>query len=135
MSLLSVRREVGEFRKRYKWMAGFVVIVFTVLVGRMMDLQVVEHEHYAEIARENVTKTLPLLATRGIVRDTEGRVIVTNRPSYDVYLTPSRLGDGDVERLETLMGLSEEARQRFEQRLSEVPERRLTHQIRFFTDV
>ena len=135
MSLLSVRREVGEFRKRYKWMAGFVVLVFTALVARMMDLQVVEHAHYAEIARENVTKTLPLLATRGIVRDRAGRVIVTNRPSYDVYLTPSRIRDGDVERLETLMGLSEDARARFEQRLSEVPERRQTHQIRFFTDV
>lgn len=135
MSLLSVRREVGEFRKRYKWMAAFVVLIFTGLVARMMDLQVVEHEHYAEIARENVTKTLPLLATRGIVRDTEGRVIVTNRPSYDVYLTPSRIREGDVERLETLMGLSEEARARFEQRLGEVPERRQTHQIRFFSDV
>ncbi len=135
MSLLSVRREVGEFRKRYKWMAGFVVIVFTAILGRMMDLQVIEHEHYAEIARENVTKTLPLLATRGIVRDMEGRVIVTNRPSYDVYLTPSHIREGDVERLETLMGLSEEARARFEQRLGEVPERRQTHQIRFFTDV
>ncbi|MFO0685979.1 MAG: penicillin-binding protein 2 [Sandaracinus sp.] len=135
MSLLSVRREVGEFRKRYKWMAAFVVIVFTGLAARMMDLQVIEHAHYAEIARENVTKTLPLRATRGVIRDTEGRVIVTNRPSYDVYLTPSRLRDGDVERLESLMGLSEEARAHFEQRLSEIPERRLTHQIRFFTDI
>lgn len=135
MSLLSVRREVGEFRKRYKWMAAFVVLVFTVLVGRMMQLQVVDHEHYAEIARENVTKTLPLLATRGIIHDAEGRIIVTNRPSYDVYLTPSRIREGDVERLETLMGLSEDARARFEQRLAEVPERRQTHQIRFFTDI
>jgi penicillin-binding protein 2 len=135
MSLLSVRREVGEFRKRYKWMALFVVVIFTVIVGRMMQVAVVDHEHYAEIARENVTKTLPLLATRGIVHDRNGRVIVTNRPSYDVYLTPSRLRDGDVERLESLMGLSEESRARFEQRLSEVPERRLTHQIRFFTDI
>jgi penicillin-binding protein 2 len=135
VSLLSVRREVGEFRKRYKWMALFVVVVFTVITGRMMQISVFETEHYSEIARENVTKTLPLRATRGIVRDSEGRVIVTNRPSYDVYVTPSRLRDGDVARLESLMGLTDEGRAAFEQRLTDVPERRFTHQIRFFTDI
>jgi penicillin-binding protein 2 len=135
VSLLSVRREVGEFRKRYKWMALFVVVVFTVITGRMMQISVLETEHYSEIARENVTKTLPLRATRGIVRDIEGRVIVTNRPSYDVYVTPSRLRDGDVARLESLMGLTAEGRAELEQRLTDVPERRFTHQIRFFTDI
>ena len=33
MITLSQRREVGEFRKRYRWMALFVVLVFGVIIG------------------------------------------------------------------------------------------------------
>lgn len=135
MSLLSVRREVGEFRKRYRWMALFVVVIFTILTGRMIQLQVVDHEHYEEIARENVTKTIPLHATRGIVRDVGGRVVISNRASWDVYVTPSFLREGHVQLIEELMGLSAEERASFEARLAAIPERRRSHQIRFFTDI
>jgi len=135
MSLLSARREVGEFRKRYKWMALGVVVVFSVLIGRMVQLQVVEHDHYASIARENITKTLTLPATRGILRDRSGRIVVTNRPSYDVYLTPSRLEEGDEARVADLMGLDAEGRADLTERLANVPQHRRAHQIRFFTDV
>ncbi|UJR82797.1 penicillin-binding protein 2 [Sandaracinus amylolyticus] len=135
MNLLSVRREVGEFRKRYKWMALFVICAFTFLLGRAFQLQVVEHDHYGAIARENITKTLTLPATRGVIRDRTGRIVVTNRPAYDVYVTPRLLREGDVERIVELMGLTAEERAEFERRLANVPEHRLAHQIRFFTDV
>jgi penicillin-binding protein 2 len=135
MSLLSQRREVGEFRKRYKWMALAVVVVFGVIVLRMMQLQLLEHDHYDRVARENITRTIGLPATRGIVRDTNGHVIATNRPSYDVYVTPARLAENDVETLSTLMGLDAEGRRSLEERLAAVPARRRTHQIRFFTDI
>ncbi|AKF04601.1 penicillin-binding protein 2 [Sandaracinus amylolyticus] len=135
MNLLSVRREVGEFRKRYKWMALFVICAFTFLLGRAFQLQVVEHDHYGAIARENITKTLTLPATRGVIRDRTGRIVVTNRPAYDVYVTPRLLREGDVERIVELMGLTGEERAEFERRLGNVPEHRLAHQIRFFTDV
>lgn len=135
MSLLSVRREVGEFRKRYRWMALFVIAVFTVLLGRMMQLQVRNHDEYAEIAHENVTKTIPLHATRGIVRDRAGRVVISNRASWDVLVTPMLLEEGHVPLIEELLGLDEAARADFEERLAAIPERRRSHQIRFFTDV
>jgi penicillin-binding protein 2 len=135
MSLLSVRREVGEFRKRYRWMALFVVSVFSVLLGRMMQLQVIEHEHFAEIAHENITKTIPLHATRGIVRDRAGRVVISNRASWDVYITPMLLEEGHVPLIEELLGLSEAERIDFEERLAAIPERRRSHQIPFFIDV
>jgi penicillin-binding protein 2 len=135
MTFLSARREVGEFRKRYKWMALFVVAVFTVLVGRLFQLQVIEHAHWSAIARENITKTLTLPATRGIIRDRNGRVVVTNRPSYDVYITPRLLRDGDADRIADLMGLGAQERRAFLERLAQIPQHRRSHQIRFFSDI
>ena len=135
MNLLSVRREVGEFRKRYKWMALFVSIIFAVLLGRMVQLQLVDYAHYEAIARENITRTLTLPATRGIVRDRNGAIVVTNRASYSVYITPHYFRAEDAALLTSLMGLSEEEQTEMTRRLADVPERRRTHQIRFFTDI
>lgn len=135
MNLLSVRREVGEFRKRYKWMALVVVLAFSLLIGRMIQLQLVDHDHYAQIARENITRTVRLAATRGIIRDASGRVLATNRAAYNVYVTPQYLAPGDLRRLAELMGLDAAERRALEQRVADVPARRRAHQIRVFSDV
>src|SRR5687768_14324847 len=102
MTLLSVRREVGEFKKRYKWMALVAVLAFGVLFFRAFQLQILENDHFAAIARENITKTITLPATRGIVRDTRGRVVATNRPAYDVYVTPQLLEADDTAKIAEL---------------------------------
>lgn len=135
MTLLSVRREVGEFRKRYKWMALVVLLAFAVLLARIVQLQIVEHDHWGAIARENITRTIGMPATRGIIRDAQGRVVATNRAAYNVYVTPQYLAPGDLARIAELMGIDEEARERLRARVAEVPTRRRSHQIRVFSDV
>ncbi len=133
--LLSPRREVGEFRKRYKWMALFAVIVFSVLIGRVIQLQLVQHDEWAGRAQENITKTIPLPATRGVLRDTAGRIVATNRPSYLVYVTPQLMTPEHVDLFADLMSLDGEQRRNLERRLREVPNRRRTHQIEFYDDI
>ena len=128
MNLVSVRRELGEFKKRYKWMALVVILVMVVVAGRIVQLQLVDHDYYASIARENITHTELLSATRGIVRDTNGRIVATNRAAHDLYLTPQYLAPGDLRRIAELMGLDEQGRSALEQRILErrcVPERRM----------
>lgn len=132
---LSPRREVGEFRKRYKWMALTALIVFSLLIGRMAHLQLVQHDAWAHIARENITKTISLPATRGLLRDTRGRTIAENRPSYVVYLTPQLLAPEDVTRIADLMNLDETERAALRRRLDEIPPHRRTHSIEMFGDI
>src|SRR5690606_5448818 len=120
---------------RYKWMALVVVLAFTILTGRMVQLQLVDYDHYARIARENITRTVGLPATRGIIRDANGRVLATNRAAYNVYVTPQYLAPGDIGRLAELMGIDAEARRALEQRVADIPERRRAHQIRVFSDI
>jgi penicillin-binding protein 2 len=130
MKLLSVSREVGEFRKRYRWMALGVVCAFAVLLSRVLYLQVYDHGHYAAIARENILKTLSVPATRGLIRDVEGRVIAQNRPSYRLFITPSKLrGPEDLAHLQELLGLDAQARSTLDAQLAKLPERRRTHQV------
>lgn len=145
--LLSPRRELGEFKKRYKWMALFVLLVFSALSTRLVWLQVVQHDHWAAVARENITKTVWMRATRGNIRDAQGRIIASNRPSYDVHLTPRAFLDYDSEthdyrldepalaRFAQLMRLTPAQRQELGRRILAVPARRRSHQIEMFPDV
>jgi penicillin-binding protein 2 len=134
-SILSPRREIGEFKKRYKWMALVVLAGFTVLLGRIVQLQLIEYDKWASNARDNITKTVTLPATRGIIRDTNGRIVATNRPAYTVYVVPQLLAPGDVKRIAELMGLAPDARARLEERLSRIPAHRRLQQVQVFTDI
>ncbi len=136
MNLISQRREVGEFRKRYKWMALVAVLFFGVLVVRAFQMEVLEYRRWSGIAVENITKTIVLPATRGVIRDDHGRVVAANRPAYNVFITPQLIDmDRDVQRIATLMGLTAAQRDEFRHRLETVPDRRRTHQIEMFSDV
>lgn len=90
MSMFGQRSDVGEFRRRFRWHALFVVIVFAILVGRLFQLQIVQGDEYMAAARENIVRRATLATTRGVVRDSQGKVLASSRPSYNVYLVPSR---------------------------------------------
>lgn len=136
MNLLSVSREVGEFRKRYKWMALAVAVTFLLLLSRVAYLQLIAHDRYAAIAKENIVRTQRLPATRGILRDSVGRVVATNRPSYKMYITPSRVRSrADLEQLAKLLRLDDSELLELEQRVRDVPARRRTHQIEVLSDL
>ena len=104
MTLLSVRRELGEFRKRYKWMALCVLLSMSGIVARLVHLQLVEHRRWAAEAERNIMKRIRLPATRGLIRDSQGKIVANNRPAYNVYLTPQLLDRRHIEMFCKLMG-------------------------------
>lgn len=135
MTMLSVRREVGEFKKRYKWMALFVLLAMGGVVVRLVQLQLIEHQAWAAEAERNITKIVRLPATRGLLRDHKGRVVAENRPSYNVFVTPQLLGDAEMALIEQLMGLDATQKQAFRKRVSGVPARRRSHLVQVFSDI
>ncbi len=135
MITLSQRREVGEFRKRYRWMALFVVLVFGGIIVRVAQVQLFQRDRWSGIAQQNIIKTLELPATRGVIRDIVGRVVASNRPSYDVYTTPRLLQPEDLDRIASLMDLSNEDRAALQTRLDEIPLSRRSQQFELFRDI
>jgi len=135
MITLSQRREVSEFRKRYRWMALFVTLVFGGIILRVAQVQLFQRDRWSGIAQQNIIKTLELPATRGVVRDIAGRVVASNRPSYDVYTTPRLLQPEDLDRIASLMGLSVEDREVLQTRIDEIPLSRRSHQLELFRDI
>lgn len=91
MALLGQRSDVGEFRRRYRWLVLTAIGTFLILVGRLVQLQIVQGDLHRVQARKNIVRERSLATTRGVIRDTQGRVLAANRPSYNVHMTPAEL--------------------------------------------
>jgi penicillin-binding protein 2 len=116
-------------------MALFVIFVFSLLIVRVAQVQLFQRDRWSGIAQQNITKTLELPATRGVIRDVTGRVVASNRPSYDVHAIPRLLEPKDVDRVASLMGLSSPDRAALRMRMNELPSGRRTQQLELYSDI
>lgn len=89
-AFLVPRSDVSEFRKRYRWLALVAFLAFAVVGVRLFQLQIVNGASYALTAHENVIRRVTIPTTRGIIRDAQGRVLASSRPSFNVLVVPGR---------------------------------------------
>ena len=80
------RAELDLLRSRLSFIAYAIVGVLLFLLAGFWHFQMAQTGYYVELSNNNRFKQIPLLAPRGQILDREGRVIVSNRPSYDVVL-------------------------------------------------
>ena len=84
-----------------------IVIVFSIYVGRLFTLQVIQYDEWSAQADDNRTNVINLQAPRGIVYDRNGIVLAQNIPSYDIVIIPANLPDDEGEIQEIFRELSE----------------------------
>jgi penicillin-binding protein 2 len=65
------------------------------VVARLVQLQVVEHELFAEKSQGNRIRIEPLPPTRGLIFDRKGRILAENLPAYQLELIPEQVSDLD----------------------------------------
>jgi penicillin-binding protein 2 len=68
-----------------------VVIVCALVLGRLVQLQVVEGARNRELADENRIRIVRRLAPRGNIYDRHDRVLATSRPAFSVSVVPEEL--------------------------------------------
>ncbi len=92
--------------------AALIVIslLTTGLIARLVYLQIVGHEHYSSLAKDNSIKIVPLVPTRGMIYDRHGKVLAENTPSYSLEIIPEQVANMDdtLQRLQTLLDVSNE---------------------------
>ena len=82
-------------RKRLPLAAIIMLFFFVWIVGRLYVLQIIRGEDYADQAYNNRSRERFVAAPRGNIMDRYGRMIVTNRPSFNVTLTKEYSTDLD----------------------------------------
>jgi penicillin-binding protein 2 len=96
--------------------AFVIVLLLTIALSvRLIYLQVVGHEHYATLAKENSVKIQPLIPTRGMIYDRNGKILAENTQSFSLELIPEQISDLDstLAQLQQLLNIPNEKIEQF----------------------
>jgi penicillin-binding protein 2 len=96
---MQLKDTIGEsqaFLNRAIIAGALVLAAVLVVLYRMVQLQIVDHEHFTTLSRENRVKVVPLPPTRGLIYDRQGVLLAQNRPAYSLEITPEQVDDLDT---------------------------------------
>ncbi len=79
---------------RYTALAVALVLVCTVYLARLVNLQIASRDQYAILPEKTYTRTVPIQAHRGEIFDRNGTPLVTNVIHYDLVLDYAALPAG-----------------------------------------
>ncbi len=64
------------------------IVAFSVLVGRLYKLMIVDHDFYEEQAVNQQTRTVSVAASRGTIYDTNKNALAQSATAYNVFISP-----------------------------------------------
>jgi penicillin-binding protein 2 len=116
---LTIRNSLHENRLFLNRAVASVLIMAAASVGlvsRLIYLQVVGHEHYSMLSRDNRVKISPLPPPRGLILDRNGEILADNMPTYSLEIIPEQTPNlrQTLSDLAKLLDLREEEVSRFE---------------------
>ncbi len=100
-------RKDYQLEKRKYVIGGFITLIVIIYVIRLFSLQVGD-DKYKESADSNAFLKRVLYPARGLVYDRNDRLVVFNKPAYDVMLIPKDVGEFDTMMLCNALGITRE---------------------------
>ncbi|MEW6004145.1 MAG: penicillin-binding protein 2 [Stygiobacter sp.] len=83
----------------------FIIVGYvTISIVQLFSMQILNGPVYSERSNENSVKPIYQTAPRGILFDRNGNVLVGNKPSFTLRITPSEYKDSLNPYLETILG-------------------------------
>ena len=93
---MRIYEDLRVVQARLAVMQFLVVSLLAGLTAFFWYLQVLRGKYYRTLAESNRTRIVTIAAPRGTLLDRGGRVLVENRPSFNVVLTPEHSEDLDA---------------------------------------
>ena len=119
----NVEQDLSRFRLRVLAVSIAVLVAFMLLVARLVYLQVVRHQDLSEQAENNRTAIVPIVPNRGLILDRNGIVLASNYSAYTLEITPSRIGEANldktIEALAQVIEIQPRDKRRFKKLLDE----------------
>ncbi|MGH8443964.1 MAG: penicillin-binding protein 2 [Solimonas sp.] len=125
-ALKNVHAERDSFLRRSGVAIVFCIAGVILLVVRLAELQIVEHEHYLTRADENRMRVTPVAPVRGLIYDRNGTLLAQNQPAFVLEVTPEQVGnsaamDALLARLQHVVTLTDADIARFKDRVRKSP--------------
>jgi penicillin-binding protein 2 len=95
-----IKRQLSEhdptqFKQRFKIAIIIILIGLSILILRMWYLQVIKGDELRQRSENNSIRLHKINASRGLIIDRNGIVMVDNQPSFDLMFLPHRANDAD----------------------------------------
>ena len=118
--IANTKREKNVFRSRVLIASVFMITMALLLIYRLFDLQIINHDYYIEEALGNQLQILPIPPIRGNILDRNGKILATNELSYRLTITPEKIDNINDTFIELQISelIEEEDIERFNKNLS-----------------
>ncbi|MCD6569195.1 MAG: penicillin-binding protein 2 [Deltaproteobacteria bacterium] len=85
-----------EFKKKGVILLSIVILLCSVLVLKLMYMQVLRGSYYEGLSKNNRIRILSLKAPRGKILDRGGVVLADNRPAYNIIVIPEDISGPEI---------------------------------------
>lgn len=100
-------RKDYSLEKRKYVIGGFIALIVVIYIIRLFNLQVT-NDKYKESAESNAFLKRVIYPSRGLIYDRNDKLVVFNKPAYDVMLIPKDVGEFDTVALCSALNLTKE---------------------------
>lgn len=76
--------ELSILKKRIDFAIGIIILLVAILIARLWHLQILKGPEFATLSESNSVRIRDVSAPRGNILDRHGRLIITNRPYFNV---------------------------------------------------
>ena len=87
-----VKTDVGA-GKRLMGLSIAAAVMLFLLVTRLWYLQIIESDSLMDLSESNRLRFVPVTASRGAILDRNGKVLVSNSPSFSLAVIPQDVKD------------------------------------------
>jgi len=101
---MAVLNEINIYVKR-KRMYQALILLFLLFSARLYQLQLIYRDEYGRKSEENSVRTIPKEPVRGYMYDRSGKLVVDNRPTFTVTITPFEFNTRNIPFLSSILSL------------------------------
>lgn len=119
LTFKDMARETHILRARFSIATALVLMLAGLLSMRLIQLQVLNHDHFRTLSEKNRVKIVPVPPTRGLIYDRHGVVLARNRPYHSLEIVPETVPDleATIEALRDIVTVSRRDEEQFRMRL------------------
>ena len=97
-------------RRRFIFLAGVLLSTFLLIIGRLVQIQILQRDRFKELSRRNYIKRRTLYPPRGDIYDRRGEKLAYDEPRYVLTLDYKRVKPEELKnlrnRIKELFGIS-----------------------------
>lgn len=118
-----LHEEKQTFLTRTAFAAVLCLLMAILLIVRLVNLQIMQHDYYSTRADDNRMRLTPVPPVRGLIYDRNGTLLAQNKPAFVLEITPEQVPNLDetLESLKPIVALNDKDIERFKDRVKKTP--------------